>query len=214
MPDGKIPTEYLVSNRKDPRMTGPSADALRLHAQATVIDLHAHPSLKTYFGSAELKRRQKSKKGFNLTRLRTSYPSLVDGGVDVLCSCIAVPERQLKKDCLVIAAGEHLQAEATQGTVRTGRCDDQGHVEHVEAEVKGVNGGAPVRPMEVVRSNAELDQALGAEKMALVHMIEGGHSLASNPFNVGVFKQLGVAMITLAHFYPNDVAAPVDAALR
>ena len=80
-------------------------DAAQIHRQSTVMDLHAHPSTKTYFGDATLTKRQSAKKGFNLTNLRTSHESLVEGGIDILCSAVYVPEQNLKRDCWVFDVG-------------------------------------------------------------------------------------------------------------
>ena len=167
--------------------------------------------MKTYFGRARLKRHQKAKKGFHLTRLRTSHPSLVVGGVDVLCSCVVVPEHELRKDCWVIAAGSLVVPKLREAWAQGPDVTTEKMLRHVADEVKDVNATAPSRPMEIVGSNTELEQAIGSNKIAVIHTIEGGHALAENPDNVAKFKTLGVAMITIAHFYENGVAAPVDA---
>jgi microsomal dipeptidase-like Zn-dependent dipeptidase len=63
---------------------------------------------------------------------------------------------------------------------------------------------------EVVGSPAALAAAAAGGRLAVVHTLEGAHHLAGNPANVGRFHARGVAMLTLAHFYPNGVAPPVD----
>ena len=178
----------------------------------TIIDLHAHPSMKTYFGWARLARRQTAGPGFNPLGLRTSYGSLVAGGVDLLGSAVYVPEQQLKGDCIVFPLiglfSSHLR-KALQ------RPPDEVAVEmlrHVEQQVSQVNAGnpPPARPMTVVRSLAELRAALAAGHLAVVHTIEGAHVLDRKIENVRRFRELGVAILTLAHFYDYGVAPPVD----
>lgn len=193
-------------------MTGPaSPDPRAVHADATVVDLHAHPSMKTWFGGAKFAKRVKhSSKGFDFTKLRTTYPSLADGGVNVLCSAIYVPEKHLTKDCWIIGVGGAVLSRLRDAFARDPfavALDMMAKVEHDVAAIVPAAGQPPIR---VVRSNAELDAALMSGAIAVIHTIEGAHVLGGNPTNVARLHQRGVALITLAHFYPNGVAPPVD----
>ncbi|HEX9728007.1 MAG TPA: membrane dipeptidase [Gemmatimonadales bacterium] len=195
-------------------MTHPvSATARQVHRQATVVDLHAHPSLKTFFSGVSFKDSQTVNEGFKLTELRTNYPSLLAGDIDVLCSAVYVPEKYLRHDCWVIHFGSHfiqplkvaLDGDPFDIALRVLR--------HMESEVAAVNAmtPAPARTAAVVTSNQELDAALGAGQLAVIHTIEGAHVLNGDVTNVALLKAEGVASITLAHFYPNGVAPPVEA---
>ena len=82
---------------------------------------------------------------------------------------------------------------------------------HIETEVAAVNQTNPSRHMAIVKNNAELDQAFVRGDIAVIHTLEGAHPFMGNPANIATFKALGVAPITLAHFYPNDVSPPVEA---
>ena len=73
---------------------------------------------------------------------------------------------------------------------------------------------------ELARSNAELDAALAAGKTAIVHTVEGGDVLSAGlaendvPGRLARVDQLadrGVASITLAHLFPNDLAGHAEA---
>ena len=44
--------------------------------------------------------------------------------------------------------------------------------------------------------------------MALVHNIEGGHTLEGKLANLEALFQRGVAYMTLAHFFPNEIVFP------
>jgi len=187
-------------------MTSPA----ELHARSMIVDLHAHPTMKTYFGDAELKTRYTPGPGMNPFELRTSHPSLVAGGIDVLWSSVYVPEQYLKKDCwvmdVVAAFSPHLR-EAFESPADT---IAEKMIRHMEVQVEAVNDTKPAREMAVVKSNADLDVALRDGKIAVIHTIEGAHALNGDVANVERFKQLGVASITLAHFYPNGIAPPVE----
>jgi membrane dipeptidase len=64
----------------------------------------------------------------------------------------------------------------------------------------------------VARSVDELDAVVNHpddERIVLVHSIEGAHTIDGNLSNLDRLFELGVAYMTLAHFYENGVAAPV-----
>ncbi|MGN6216504.1 MAG: dipeptidase, partial [Solirubrobacterales bacterium] len=67
----------------------------------------------------------------------------------------------------------------------------------------------------VVRSNAELDEAVADERTAVVHTVEGGHVLSAGLTEDEIDGRLerlralaerGVASLTIAHLFPNDLA--------
>ena len=73
---------------------------------------------------------------------------------------------------------------------------------------------------EIARSNAELDRVLAAGKTAIVHTVEGGHvlgagldedDLAGRLARLDELAERGVASITLAHLFPNDLAGHAEA---
>lgn len=191
-------------------MTTPDRVAT-MHAGAMPIDLHAHPATKTYFGNARLKERYTPDPGFNPVELRTSYPSLVDGGVSVVCSSVYVPEHFLKKDCWVIALASNAIPRLKEALNTPSDGVAKKMLRFVEDQVAEVNATNPARPMVVARTFAELEAARAAGKLVLVHTLEGAHALNDDVDNIQVFSDLGVASITLAHFYPNGFAPPVEA---
>jgi microsomal dipeptidase-like Zn-dependent dipeptidase len=72
---------------------------------------------------------------------------------------------------------------------------------------------------QVARSNAELDEARAAGRTAIVHTVEGGHVLGAGlpegdrDGHLARLEQLaehGVASLTLAHLFPNDLAGHAE----
>jgi microsomal dipeptidase-like Zn-dependent dipeptidase len=67
----------------------------------------------------------------------------------------------------------------------------------------------------VVKTPAELDAALAANKVAFMHCVEGGFHLGATPAevtqNVATLKQRGVVYVTLAHLFWRDVATDAPA---
>ena len=85
-------------------------------------------------------------------------------------------------------------------------------LKHVETMVDDANNaGLPFPKVTVATSFTEMEEALARDETVLVHTIEGVHVLEGDLTNLDRFKARGVASITLAHFYDNGVAPPVDA---
>jgi membrane dipeptidase len=64
----------------------------------------------------------------------------------------------------------------------------------------------------MAKSVKELDDILNqhdGRPIAIIHSIEGAHSLDGKLENLEEFHNRGVAYLTLAHFYPNKVVNPV-----
>ena len=76
-----------------------STEWKRIHNESTIVDIHAHPSLKVSLFRRMLKFRYPAARGFNPFHLRTDFPKLTDGGVDVLWSSVYTPERGIMDEC-------------------------------------------------------------------------------------------------------------------
>jgi hypothetical protein len=74
----------------------------KIHREATIFDLHAHPSLKSYVLNRRLTRFYPAIRYTNPRIVRSSFPSLANGGVDVLGSAIYAPERDLLDDFRIL----------------------------------------------------------------------------------------------------------------
>ncbi len=71
-----------------------------LHENAVVADLHAHPSIKAALFHRNLAQGYKAilPSAFNPFTVRTAFPNLQKGGVDVLFSAVLAPEKRLIRD--------------------------------------------------------------------------------------------------------------------
>jgi len=173
------------------------------------VDIHAHPSLKTSLFGLRWDEPHHAGSAFNPLSLRCDLPALVAGGVEVLCSAVHVPEHGLLEDCAPLRLGTYLvphvrhliEGDPFRGAMRI--LDD---FERVVASTRPVAGVAAA----VAHSPTELAAHIAGGRLAIVHTLEGAHQLAGDADNVARFHARGVAMLTLAHFYPNGIAPPVD----
>jgi microsomal dipeptidase-like Zn-dependent dipeptidase len=129
---------------------------------------------------------------------RVTLEFLAEGGVRVALSVLYQPFDEMDLDEPYGALPE---------SAYFGRLIEQ--IEMIEAEVEG-------RPDAViVHREADLDGALAAEQVALVHCVEGGFHLGATPEQVdGSVRALagrGVAYVTLAHLFWRRVAANAPA---
>jgi microsomal dipeptidase-like Zn-dependent dipeptidase len=199
-----------------------------LHRQATVADLHAHPSIKVALFRRNLSHRHKWIPSFfwPLT-IRSGFPQLQDGGVDVLLSAVYAPEKEVLNDFILLRYLRYLPFsdlwrlwdtlfEPSYFDVTTGLLDQ------MEQQVKKHNQSRQKdqRQAAFAHSVADLERILnqGAEApIALIHSVEGAHCLQSKGKNSlnGILDHLtalferGVALLTLAHFYRNCAVTPV-----
>lgn len=213
-----------------------SKNSRQLHDDAVVVDLHAHPSMKMALFRHNLARRYGvAPPGFWPLSMRTNFDKLETGGVDVLLSAIYAPEKPLLEDMpflkLMRVTSRHVWQDLVEPTYFAA---SQTILHEMEQQVEDYNRRLPRphRPVQIVRSVNELDAAVGLGSkgpIAIVHTLEGAHALEGavcqrqtrtgrrgyegavrNEIlaNLDTFFAQGVASITLAHFYPNQVAYP------
>lgn len=166
-----------------------------VHQQATIIDLHAHPSMK-----ALLFRRSLSKRAWvpeflmgemNPLSIRTSFANLQAGGVDVLLSTVYPPEKQIFTDLRILkfiplsflrhvplTLAKHIWNEFVAPPyfeVTQAMLDDMA----LDVTKYNRKRSSERREVVVAHSGEELQTYLNRQNppISLVHSIEGGHSL-------------------------------------
>ncbi|GAB4376500.1 MAG: hypothetical protein Kow0042_22870 [Calditrichia bacterium] len=190
-------------------MTNPNAGFKEFHQQITVIDLHVHPSLKTFLWNKNLAKRHRTGGAWNPLTLRVDLPKIKDGGVDVLFSSVYLPERRMIKDCFILDVVTSLLGKKFRSLKRGDPFEiTQNILQHFEIALEDA-ASKKGNSVEIARSFTELKRVLSEGKTAVIHSVEGAHSLAGRLENVENFFQLGVSLITLAHFYENEVTHTV-----
>lgn len=185
----------------------------RIHyGDVPIVDMHVHPSLKAFLFKRMLTMRFGANRAFNPFSVRTDFCRLQQGGLDVLLSSIYAPEKGVVKDCVylkllrILFPFTYRKAFPEKYFPVTLRILDL-----MEEQVRrSGKGGTPLAKM--AHSVAELDAILaqGPERpIAVIHNVEGGHSLDGRLDNLQHLFNRGVAYLTLAHFYPNELVHPV-----
>lgn len=181
----------------------------QVHDRYTIMDLHVHPSLKTYLFDKKLNKRHRTGGAWNPFAMRVDLPKTIDGGVDVIFSTIYSPEKKMIEDCWFLKLLTNFVGKKLRGITRDPPFETtMKMLEHFEEAVSNakING---VHVAEMAKSISDLHRILDEGKIAVIHSIEGAHSLGGKLENVKTFFDKGVSLLTLAHFYENEVGYTV-----
>jgi membrane dipeptidase len=178
-----------------------------------LTDIHAHPAMNAFLWDRDLRRHYWTGRTFDPLASLSDFKMLERGGVKVLWSSLHVPEPNYIS-CPPIRLAAHL----TGGARKLLRLSSWECLQIMLAEME--RQVARTDRFEVAHSNAELDSALAAGRTAIVHTSEGGHTLGAGLPDDDVDGHLerlrtlgsqGVASLTIAHLFRNDLAGHVDA---
>ncbi|HEX7974369.1 MAG TPA: membrane dipeptidase, partial [Anaerolineales bacterium] len=196
-----------------------SLDWRELQREAAIVDLHIHPSMQQQLFNANLGLRYVINRTFHANPLavRASFPRLHDGGYDVILSVLHVPEKGLLKDFPIANLFRILRPDLWKKLIASqpfeATLQIMGDMERAVGQSSGYSSAQVIH--SIGELNAILAQPKGERPIAVIHAVEGGHSLGGKEAsdegvmrNLEALYQRGVAYITLAHFYPNRVVHP------
>lgn len=174
-----------------------------------LTDIHAHPAMNAFFWDRDLRRHYFTGSTFNPLASLTDFEMLRKGDVRVLWSVIHVPEEDYFRNPAIRLLARFTRGGRTMLKLNAWECALR-MMDQMEEQVARADD-----EFRVARSNAELDAALGAGRRAFVHTVEGGHMISAGLAESDVAERLarldeladrGVASITIAHLFPNDLA--------
>jgi membrane dipeptidase len=185
----------------------------QIHRNATIVDLHAHPSLKVSLFKRVLTSTFKAGRAFDPLSVRTDFKKLRDGSVDVLLSTVYAPEEGIYRECPYVKVLRYLMPITWRRVFSKSRFEvTMTMLDQMEDQVqKAVDDTTGKVLAKMVRSVRELDELLdqeGQRPVAMIHSIEGAHTLDGNLDNLDTLFDRGVAYLTIAHFYPNEAVHP------
>ena len=158
-----------------------------------------------------LANRVRASRAFDPLSMRTDLDRLREGGVNVLLSTVYAPERGIIRECRYLQLMRYLLPRTWKMVFDRPHFDVTIEMlDAMEEQVK-VSGttqsGKPVAKMacSVQELNDILDER---ESVAVIHNVEGAHSLDGRLDNVQRLFDRGVAYLTLAHFYANEAVNP------
>jgi len=181
---------------------------------ATLLDLHAHPGFNvSLFHRLLTSRIYPSKRAFDPFSVRTNFPRLKDGGVDILMSVIHPPERGIQDECNLLPYLRFVMPRTWKRIYGRPYFEVANDMidQMEEAVAKGIDPttGKPFARFAHTKTELEAILAEGKDRpIALVHVVEGGHTIDGKLENLQELYDRGVAYMTLAHFFENEIVAP------
>jgi microsomal dipeptidase-like Zn-dependent dipeptidase len=197
----------------------PASDWREIQKQATLVDLHVHPSMQQQLFRRNLNLRfviDRTLHGDPMA-VRASFPRLRDGGIDVILSVLHVPEKGLRKDFPLINIFRILRPDLWRKLIASQPSDATFHImDDMEKATADTSGYSAAKVAHSVKDlNENLSQPKAVRPISVIHAVEGAHSLGgAGASDEGVMRTLdklfqrGVIYITLAHFYPNKIVHP------
>ena len=159
-----------------------------LHFNNTVLDLHGHPSLKSFilYGNLRAKKRgflaKIFDKGFWPFSGRITFPKMEEGGLDVLLSTAYTLEQGWIDDISLIRWLFRLAPRVRRKVVDPTYFDaTNAMLDEMEQQVEKYNtsieGKGERRRARMTLSPSELQEGVASDDMCIVHAVEGGHCL-------------------------------------
>tara|TARA_B100001939_G_scaffold55410_2_gene44622 strand:+ start:4709 stop:5959 length:1251 start_codon:yes stop_codon:yes gene_type:complete len=211
-----------------------------LHEQSIIFDWHNHGTLKNFLFDRSLDGKNSRflstlfKRSFWPLSERNTLPKMKEGGLDVVLSTSYIPEIEWIDDQWLIKLLKYIYPSVNKRVFQPTYFDaTNAMMDRMEKEVENYNNISSMlssdSKFKFVKNVKELEEAIVNGETAMIHAIEGGHSLngelakkrvdestAIRPFvreeihsNLEHFYNRGVAYLTLAHFYPNHLVSPV-----
>jgi microsomal dipeptidase-like Zn-dependent dipeptidase len=186
-----------------------------LHYQSTLVDLHAHPSLKASLFYRYLGRRvYPSPRAFDPFSVRTNFPRLIEGGVDVVLSVIYAPERGIVDSAPPLKLLKYVTPRIWRNIYGRGYfavANEMMDVIEKQAKI-AIDPDSHAHMARFAHNISELEailqEPISKRPVALIHSVEGGHTLEGKLENLDALFQRGVAYMTLGHFFPNEIVSP------
>ena len=156
-----------------------------------IFDIHVHSSLKIYLFNKRLYRRYPSGGAWNPLTMRVSLPRMRTGNARTIVSSIYLPERKMIDDCKLMGVALWVLGmfNSKFRKIRNGNPFEvtMEILKHFEQAVEQAKKKG-WKDLVMARSLSELKDAQSAGKMAMIHAVEGAHSLAGKLENLGYGK--------------------------
>jgi membrane dipeptidase len=184
----------------------------QLHEEADIVDLHAHPSLKVSLLGRILGVRWNAARSTNPFSVRTDFPKMQQGNLDVLLSTVYVPERGIFNECHAVKILKVIKPRTWRKIFKLPAITTTLEmIKEMEDAVDKANRKSDKPVARMIYSVKELDNLLSQplpRPIGVIHNVEGGHSLSGELKNVDELFNRGVAYLTVAHFYENEIVHP------
>ena len=174
-----------------------------------VVDLHAHPALKSCLFKTRFWKAHHPPAGYFPLTMCVDVDALLHGGVKTFVCATYVPERALFTDVwpLGVLAAVHPRAGhiATTPMAQLTR-EYLDAAEDMIAETRRLRGDV----IEVARTHSDVERITKQGKICMLHAVEGAHHLGGSLDEVDYLYERGVCLMVVPHLYPNEAGGCAD----
>lgn len=147
------------------------------------VDMHCHPSMKTYLYDDVLDKKHPTSKEFDPRHMQVDLPKMVEGKIDVVLSAHHLPEIGLLKYCGLLKTVRFILdlffKDLVDKVEKEGTAFKQTMSMVTQFEQKVRVADKKYKAI-VARNPEEFAKAMDSGKRIFVHSIEGAHSLGRN----------------------------------
>src|SRR5512143_916079 len=135
-------------------------DWKRIHHEATIVDLHVHPSMQQQLFQRNLNWRYVINRTWhaNPMSVRASFPRLHAGGYDAILSTLYVPEQGILKDFPIVRVFRFLRPDLWRKLFLSQPFDATLRI--MKDLERAVAASTPAAPVKMARSAADLNEIL------------------------------------------------------
>jgi membrane dipeptidase len=168
-----------------------------------VVDLHTHPTLKSYMFKTKFWKAHRPPSGFFPLSMCVDLDSLFDGGVRTFVCATYVVERPMFRDVWPLGTLARIHPRAAR--IATAPMDmlTREYLDEAESMVEQTRQRRG-DVIETARSRADMKRITGEGKICMLHAVEGAHHLNGNIGMVDELFARGVCYMIVPHLYPNE----------
>lgn len=179
------------------------------------IDAHCHPALKRYLFGYNFFKPGRPRKDNDYTNIVVTLPALQQGNVHAVIAFHHLPEKNILSEWRTVQTLNPLLRIFAKRYLEKLENDDAfgqtlDNIREFEDHVMTGQG------CRIVTSYAELKQTLEKGEKAILQGLEGAHQLGRGlspqeyAEHLLILRARGIAILTLSHFFPNDITSPVE----
>ena len=155
-----------------------------LHNQSLIFDWHNHGTLKNFLFDRSLDGKDSRfltklyKRAFWPLSERNTLPKMEEGGLNVVLSTSYIPEIEWVDDQKLIKFLKWLYPSVNERVFKPTYFDaTNAMMDRMEKEVEKYNESDPNKKFRFVKNTKELEECIVDHEIAMIHSVEGGHSL-------------------------------------
>lgn len=193
-----------------------------------IVDMHTHPSLKYVLFNKKIWRRHLfASRGQNDLSAQMDFSRINKGNLKGIVAKHYLPERGILEQAVKLKGAFRWLKVIADRAANAFEMGDSGNfrqicsiMDNFEEQIRRANEKSVMQygiNICITRSYKEFEKCIRGNNVAVAHAIEGAHAIGRDLKteqdyldNIEFLAKRGVCIITLSHFFPNDLAFPCE----